>query len=143
MQHYYEALCCIDLLINSLWPCEYQYHFCTALNVTVTPCTCVMVPLHISRLCAMQMMASTALMITFASRQHRGWDKGPRSVKIKRISVRNLLILGVRLWGFFVCLFSPWDFNVLFCRKQSCSHYSFISQHSNSPVGGRLFPQSW
>ena len=57
----------------------------------------------------------------------------------EEVTVRNLHIWGVRLWGFFVCLFSPWDFNVLFYRSSAVITILSPSIPAAQLVGG-IFP---
>lgn len=70
-----------------------------------------------------------------ASGQHTGWEKGPVSVKMKKI----LCQVGELESGGFCLPVFPSRLPRPFLQK-FCSHSSFISQHSSSPVGGRLFP---
>lgn len=116
--------------------------FCTTLKVTVSVSP-VLVWWCLSvchRFCDMQ-IDSKALMITSASRHYRRWEKGPVSVKIKENPCQELKFFGSRACVvFFVCLFSPWDFNILFCRGSAEQFHlpAFIK-----PSWWEAFTQPW
>lgn len=88
---------------------------------------------------AVRMMASGAFVIPSASRQHTGKGQTWEGENKKRVSGRNLRILGVRLCGLVGWLFSPWDLNVLLCRSCALITISSPDIPAAQLVGG-FFP---
>lgn len=84
-------------------------------------------------------MQTRALMIILPQGSTEGERKDLWVWKWKQYSVSGTSVVGELESGGFCLLVFPSRLSRPFLQK-FWSHSSFISQHSNSPVGGRLFP---
>lgn len=139
MQHYNEALCCTDLSVEeqfvTLWVAApfLQSFECLCHSLGVWWCPTISLG---SVVCKWRRAEAQWLLLPPGSTE--GERKDLWVWKQKRASVRNLHILGVTL-GF--CLFVCFPLETLMSfSAEVLQSLQFHPQHSNSPVGRRLFP---
>lgn len=113
MQHYCEDFCFMDILINNLWvSVVFLYNFESHCH----SCPCVMVPVCVSQP-LLYANGQQSLNDYFCLKAVQKVRERTRECKNKENPCQEPTFFGSRACViFFVCLFSPWDFNVPFCR---------------------------